>query len=93
MIVRLKAYEANDQEEVKRQYKTILSIEQYLIDINPPESYSNKEGALIRMDKSFENLCAHMEASGVKDPKSLSVYEFYSRVEFLEKKNNPKKSY
>lgn len=43
------------------------------------------------MEKGFETLCASLEDLGVADPKRLTVFEFYARVEYFKNKNKEKK--
>lgn len=38
------------------------------------------------MEMSFENLCTALEELGVKDPQNLTVFQFYSKVAYFEKK-------
>jgi hypothetical protein len=39
-----------------------------------------------RLELSFETLCASMEDLGVKAPHELSVFQFYNRLVYFEKK-------
>ncbi len=69
--------------------KAIKTTNEYLIDLNPPKNLSKGNSDIVKMEKGFEKLVIHMEEMGVYNPKKLSVYEFYSRVDFLESKINP----
>lgn len=45
-----------------------------------------------KMDTYFENSCMALEANGVHDAKSLTVYEFYKRIDFYTPKNGKAKT-
>jgi hypothetical protein len=40
-----------------------------------------------KIEKGFEEVCASLEDNGVSNPKRLTVFEFYSRIEFYKKKH------
>lgn len=42
------------------------------------------------MEKGFEGLCVALEDLGVHRPKELTVFEFYTRVEYYKKKRADK---
>lgn len=41
---------------------------------------------MIAEEKDFEDLCNAMSDNGVQEVKQASVFEFYSKVQYLEKK-------
>jgi len=47
---------------------------------------NSEESDLIGNDRHFEELAASMEDNGVNSPKNLTVFEFYSRIVYFEKK-------
>lgn len=65
---------------------------EWFLDRNKPKSFNpyNKENELIRHEQEFESMCAALEENGVKDAKELTVYEFYSRISYYDKKANKK---
>jgi hypothetical protein len=46
----------------------------------------DENSVLISGEKDFEDMCYSMEDSGVKNVKESTVFEFYSKVQYLEKK-------
>lgn len=53
---------------------------------------NQKDNETKKIDTYFENSCMALEANGVKDPKNLTVYEFYKRVDFYTPKNGKAKT-
>lgn len=53
-----------------------------------PKNFDNEspEYYIKNLEKSFEHLCATLEDLGVHDPKRLTVFEFYSRLEYFKAK-------
>ena len=72
-------------ENVKEQIK---SVEDYFLDRQRPWVFNPFDEAcvLVLNDKSFEEICSGMEESGIMSPKSLSTFEFYGKVAYLNKK-------
>ena len=66
----------------------IKEVDDFLLSLNPPSDFAtNSPNNVIRnMEKSFETLVATMEDAGIHRPKDLSVFEFYSRLDYLESK-------
>jgi hypothetical protein len=60
----------------------------YFLESNKPKNFNpfDAGNVLIRQEQEFQAMCAALEENGVKDAKCLSVYEFYSRVKYFEKK-------
>lgn len=46
----------------------------------------DENSVLINGDKEFEEMCNSMEDSGVRAIKEGTVFEFYSKIQYLEKK-------
>lgn len=47
---------------------------------------NNEECALVNSDRAFEEVIASMEDNGVMNVKELTVFEFYSKIKYFEKK-------
>jgi hypothetical protein len=59
-----------------------------MVSLNVPKNidFSDSDNAVTRLRKSFEKAIAGLEENGVINPKKISVYEFYSKIEFFSKK-------
>jgi hypothetical protein len=70
----------------------IKAIDQYQLSLMTPKNFDSQdpENLVSKMEKAFESVCAALESNGVVNPKKLTVFEFYSRVYFFEKKIKPK---
>lgn len=68
--------------------KQIRDIELWQLQLQTPKNFDNQdpENLVIQREKSFENICATLEDLGVTNPKRLTVFEFYSRLEYYKKK-------
>lgn len=64
----------------------------YFLENNQPKSFNpfNSDNELARSDVQFENMCAALEENGVKDASGMTIFEFYSRVKYFEKKSKAK---
>lgn len=65
---------------------------EWFLDHNKPKNFNpyNKENELIRHEQEFQSMCAALEENGVKDAKELTVFEFYSRISYYDKKSSKK---
>lgn len=72
----------NPDEELQQQMKDIC---EFFIEQNKPHSFAPGNNDVIKHEKGFEKLCAALEESGV-NMRSLSIFEFYSRIEHFETK-------
>lgn len=52
-----------------------------------PEDRNNE---IVKLENDFEAMCSALEECGITSPKSMTVFEFYSRIRHFEKKNKPK---
>lgn len=43
------------------------------------------------MDAAFEDVCSAMQEAGVSDPKKLSTFEFYYKIQYFEAKKQKRK--
>ena len=59
----------------------VEKIEQWLLKLVPPQSYSGPRGAEVEMIKAHERSCAIMRQHQSKDPKTMTVLEFYETLE------------
>jgi hypothetical protein len=73
------------EEELKR-----VETELYLRDA--PKVYGGEKGLLLKIEKEFELNCSILRQKGVNDPKKLTVFEFYSEVNLIEKQSSNVKS-
>ncbi len=57
----------------------------YLYDLALPDIINphNPKSVSYTRDGTFEAICMSLEGRGVHDPGSLSVYQFYKRIEIL----------
>lgn len=75
-----------DDEELLNQMKDVCD---YFININKPKSFIPGDNAVINYEKGQQSILSSMEESGI-NTKSLTVFEFYSRIEHLENKYKSK---
>ena len=47
---------------------------------------SDRNNEINRIDTDFEDSCIFLEKHGVKDPKNITVYEYYKRIDFYKPK-------
>ena len=64
------------------------SIYKYFLDRNKPMCFNpyDESCVLINGEKEFEEVCNSMEDSGAKNVKESTVFEFYSKIQYLETK-------
>lgn len=88
MIESIVADSKKDYEERDKKEKVCQNIDEYILSINPPNDFrANSDENVVRgMELSFEKLCASMEEAGIKSPKNLTTFEFYSRLDFFQDK-------
>ena len=80
-----------ENEELLLQMQEIC---EYFMEINRPQNFNPRarNNVLVDHDKSFENISASMQEAGF-DPCSLTVFEFYARIEHFESKYEKIKSH
>ena len=71
----------------------IQKLENQILAMYEPElmQYSKPESFIHRSESSFESLCIILQKETPKDIKTLSVYEFWKLLEYLENANSKKK--
>jgi hypothetical protein len=72
----------------------LVNVADYFLRMQKPQVFNpfDENCILIQNDKSFEEVCNSMEDNGIQNVKSLTVFEFYSKLIFLEKKAEKMKS-
>lgn len=60
----------------------------YLYDLSLPDiiNPNNPQAVSFVRDGTFESICMSLEGRGVHSPDNLTVYQFYKRIEILNKK-------
>ncbi len=63
----------------------------YFLEINKPKDFNPfVENCLIKMEVEFESTCASLEENGIKGASDMTVFEFYSRCKYFDKKSQKK---
>lgn len=66
----------------------IIKCSDYFLESNKPKNFNPyQENDIIRMEQEFESMCTALEENGITNAKDMTVYEFYSRVKYFEKKS------
>ncbi len=59
----------------------------YFLETNKPKNFNPfVENDLIRMEQEFESMAAALGENGVVNASELTIFEFYSRIKYFEKK-------
>lgn len=59
----------------------------YFVEANKPKDFNPfTENCLIKMEQEFESMAAALAENGIVNATDLTVFEFYSRVKYFEKK-------
>lgn len=66
----------------------IVKHSEYFLESNKPKSFApyDTNNELIRLEKEFENMSAALSENGIQNASELTVFEFYSRVGYFERK-------
>lgn len=74
--------------------KLLLAVANYFLDKQKPHIFNpyDDQCVLLTSDTAFEDVCNSMEDAGAQNIKSLTVFEFYSKIAFFEKKADQLKS-
>lgn len=61
---------------------------EFFLNLNSPKCFNPYEetNVLVLEEKNFEDICNSMEDNGVNKVRESTVLEFYSKVQYLEKK-------
>lgn len=75
--------------------KALEEVYDYFLRRNTPLCFNpyDEKSILIHGEKEFEEMCNSMEDNGVENIKECTVFEFYSKVQYLEKKMQKLKSH
>ena len=67
----------------------LYNFRDYFLEQSRPKSFNpfNNENELIRLDQQFESISAALEENNVSNVANMSMFEFYSRVKYFEKKS------
>ena len=69
----------------------IIKYADYFIEANRPKDFNPfAENCLIQMEQEFESMVAALSENGVVNASDLTVFEFYSRIKYFEKKSTKK---
>lgn len=79
---------------IKGADKSLGAVYEYFLEVNKPKVFNpfDERSVLINSEKEFEEVCYSMEESGVTDVKESTVFEFYSKLQYLERKAQKIKS-
>lgn len=68
--------------------QAIAAITSWQLDLIAPKNFetADPDNYVKRIELSFENICTALEELGVKDPATLTVFQFYNKVVYFEKK-------
>ena len=59
----------------------------YFLEVNKPKDFNPfTENCLIKQEQEFESMAAALSENGIQNASNLTVFEFYSRVKYFEKK-------
>jgi hypothetical protein len=72
-------------DELKAQ---MVKIQGYFLDGQKPQVFNpyDKDNVITGGEVSFEEVCATLEENGVREPKRLSEFEFYAKLQYYQKK-------
>lgn len=72
--------------------RLIKDIDDFQLSLIKPKNFdsSDPENVIKSIEIAFENVCTTLEELGVASPSTLSVFSFYSKIAYFEKKNAPK---
>jgi len=62
-------------------------LENYLLNLIPPQNYAGAKGAEVELIKAYERACAVMSQHIGRNPKRMTVLEFYETLEALKAPN------
>lgn len=71
----------------------LLRIKDFITGGISPKNFNpfDPHNDLLKHEKDFEGLVSSLEEAGIHGVKSMTVFEFYSRMEYFEKKNSKNK--
>lgn len=71
--------------------RLLHEISLFFTEMNKPKNFNPEESdnCIIKLESHFESLCSMIESNGGSSPKDFTLIEFYSRLEFIRKSNEP----
>lgn len=75
------------EEDVKH-LATVQQVDEALLDLNPPEQFDDGHpgNVVVLRRRAFTQLCAVLNDHGVPEPGKLTVYDFYTRLQYVQEK-------
>lgn len=71
------------------QVETIQTeVERRFLNISKPKPFTGIDSFEIQYDKQFNELCVHISKATGIDPETLTVFKFYSTLEYIDKHNS-----
>jgi hypothetical protein len=66
----------------------LIEAEEYQLSLIVPKNFDSQdpENYVKNLEKGFESVCTSLEELGVTSPQELSVFSFYSKIEYFKKK-------
>lgn len=68
--------------------RLVRDIEEYQVALITPKNFDgdDPENFIKNLESSFEAICTSLEELGVHKPHELTVFQFYSKIQYFEKK-------
>jgi hypothetical protein len=72
----------------EKAYKVVERLSKHFWELQRPLNFNpfEKDNAIVKHEKSFEEILAAMEESGATDARKMTEFSFYCRMQYLEKK-------
>lgn len=80
-----------ESEEITEKLKEISF---FFLELQKPNIFTadDAKNCIITLENNYESLCSMLETNGTHKAKELTLFEFYSRLEFIRKSNEDKKA-
>lgn len=67
----------------------LISYRDFFLESSAPKSFNpfNSNNDLVQLDQQFESMAAALEENGIANVSELTIFEFYSRVKYFEKRS------
>lgn len=74
--------------QIEDNHPLLKQIADYFLNMSKPKCFNpySEDNILIAEEKEFEEICNSMEDNGVNNVRESTVFEFYAKVQYLEKK-------
>lgn len=88
-LLQIKLIRHGENPETRRM---IQAIDQYQASLITPRNFNPRDpdNYLQKVELSFENLLTSLEELGVTSPENLTVFRFYSKIQYFKKKERNK---